>query len=585
MFAVFCSILIAGCALTISAASYDYSASIECLAEPQHPQYKDGLVGDPEFDSGLNGWNVFGSGKIAARTSETGNKYMVAYDRNLSSDSFSHKFSLQKDLLYTFSAWLRLDEGKEIVSAYLRIPNGQNRIVGSVLAESGCWSMLKGGFAVDENVKAWLFFACRNTRVELWIDSVSLKPFTRTEWQQQQNESVDRVRKRNIRIHVTGQKGEKLQGANITINQIRPHFPLGCSTTEAILSHKAYQDWFTPRFTTTSFNNEMKWYYTERAPQQENYTVPDAMVSFFKKNKISIRGHTILWASVNVTQHWVKVLSPKEFLNAAVRRMGSVVSRYLGDVIAWDVMNENLHNSFYEDKLGPNASAMFYQIARALDPQIPLFINEYNTLEFPLDMRVIPSKIVENIREIRSFPGNEHITMRIGLQGHFWRKPNVSHMRATLDVLGATNIPIWLTELDTKRGPTQAAQLEEVMREAFSHPAVEGIIVWGGWKPTGCNQTCLTDKNYDVLPKGCAEMCLIDSNFKNLPTGDIVDKLINEWKTSNVSGVTDGDGVFEHKVFLGEYSVTYSHPLIPRPVEKIFNVTNGEGPFELWVAS
>ncbi|KAL0365173.1 UNVERIFIED_CONTAM: Endo-1,4-beta-xylanase 5-like [Sesamum angustifolium] len=515
MFAIFCSLL------------------ITVPGRAPAPQYKGGVVGNPEFDSGLEGWNVFGCGKIAARKSETGNKYMVAYDRNLSSDSFSHKFYLQRDRLYTFSAWLRLDEGKEIVSAYLRIPNGQNRIVGSVIAESGCWSMLKGGFSVDENGKARLFFACRNTRVELWIDSVSLKPFARTEWQEQQNKSINRA-----------------------------SFSARCSTTEAILNHKAYQDWFTPRFTTTSFNNEMKWYYTERAPQQENYTVPDAMVSFFKKNKISIRGHTILWASVNVTQHWVKILPPKEILNAAVRRIGSVVSRYLEDVIAWDVMNENLHNSFYEDKLGPNASAMFYQIARALDPQLPLFINEYNTLEFPLDMRVIPSKIVEYIREIRSFPGNEHINMRIGLQGHFWRKPNVSHMRAMLDVLGTTNIPIWLTELDTKRGPTQAAQLEEVMREAFSHPAVEGIIVWGGWKPTGCNQTCLTDKNYDVLPKGCAVMCLIDSNFKNLPAGDVVDKLINEWKTSNVTGVTDGDGVFEHRVFLGEYSVTYSHPRI-----------------------
>ncbi|KAL0335090.1 UNVERIFIED_CONTAM: Endo-1,4-beta-xylanase 4 [Sesamum radiatum] len=556
MLVILFSLLLAGCAIATCDSSYDYSASIQCLAEPLDPQYGGGLVGNPNFDSGLDEWSVFGGGKVAVRKSKKGS---------------------------VEPAWLQLDKGKDIVSAFLKIPNGQSIIVGSVIAKSGCWSMLKGGFTVHENMKAEIYFTSKNTQVELWIDNVSLKPFTRIEWQQQQNKSIDRVRKRKIRIHVISKEGLKLPGANIVVNQIRPYFPLGCSTAGTIINHKAYQDWFTSRFTATTFNNEMKWYYTELYPGKENYTVTDAMVSFFKKNRIAIRGHAILWAAGNVTQPWVKILPPKEILKAAIRRTGSVVSRYLGDVIAWDVMNENLHYSFYEEKIRPNATAMFYQIARALDPQTPLFLNEYNTLEFPLDMAVIPSKYVEKIREIRSFPGNERLKMQIGLQGHFWRKPNVSHMRATLDVLGAINTPIWITELDTKRGPNQAAELEEVMREAFSHPAVEGIIVWGGWKPTGCNQTCLTDKNYDALPKGCAEMCLIDNNFKNLPAGDVVDKLINEWKTTNVTGVTDGDGVFEHKVFLGDYSVTYSHPLIPRPVNKIFSVRKEKGPLELWL--
>lgn len=76
------------------------------------------------------------------------------------------------------------------------------------------------------------------------------------------------------------------------------------------------------------------------------------------------------------------------------------------------------------------------------------------------------------------------------------------------------------------------------MREAYAHPAVEGIIVWSGWKPTGCSNMCLTD-----------------NSFKNLPAGDVVDKLINEWKT-NVMGETGDDGVYENQIFHGEYTVT-----------------------------
>lgn len=98
------------------------------------------------------------------------------------------------------------------------------------------------------------------------------------------------------------------------------------------------------------------------------------------------------------------------------------------------------------------------------------------------------------------------------------------------------------------------------MREAFSHPSVEGIIVWGGWSPTNYNQTCLEDKNYNRLP---------------------TNRLLEEWRIGNLTGVTNQDGVVEQTVFLGEYSVWYSHPWICEPGQKIVNVTKGEGILEL----
>lgn len=69
------------------------------------PQYNGGIVGNPSFNSGLDEWTVYGTGKITLRKSKSGNNYMVAYDRKLATDSFSHSFDLQKDLLYTFSGF------------------------------------------------------------------------------------------------------------------------------------------------------------------------------------------------------------------------------------------------------------------------------------------------------------------------------------------------------------------------------------------------------------------------------------------------------------------------------------------------
>ncbi|KAL9174517.1 hypothetical protein ABFS82_02G057300 [Erythranthe guttata] len=576
------SALLTGCA---ASSPYDYSATTDCLGGPWSPLYDGGLIGNPNFDSGLDEWDKFGLGKVELRTSKyVNNNYMVAYDRKMATDSFSHIFYVQKDLYYTFSAWFQIDEGSEIISAFVQEPNGTNVIVGSVIAKSGCWSMLKGGFEVDQNMKVQLFFASKNTDIEIWIDNASLKPFTKAEWRAQQNKSINKVRKRNVRIHVTSEDGLKLRGAKVIINQTRSEFIVGSGTTSYIVDNKGYQDWFVSRFAAATFNNEMKWYYTEVGPDMENYTVTDAMVSFFRQNGIAVRGHAVHWDATNVNQYWVKLLAPRDIFRAAMRRVGSIVSRYSGSVNGWDVMNENMHNSFFEEKLGANASAMFYQIVRAMDPQTPLFLNEYNVLEYPMDLKVIPWKYVEKIREIRAFTGNENMPLSIGIQGHFLLKPNVSHIRASFDILGATGMPIWLTELDFRRGPNQVFEFEDVMREAFAHPAVEGIIVWAGWKPTSCNERCLSDKNYTVLPTGCMELCLVDSNFNNTPAGDVYDKLMKEWKTTNVTGYTDKEGIFEEKVFLGEYSLTYSHPLIPRPVITKFNVTRAKEPLDVWVS-
>lgn len=81
------------------------------------------------------------------------------------------------------------------------------------------------------------------------------------------------------------------------------------------------------------------------------------------------------------------------------------------------------------------------------------------------------------------------------------------------------------------------------MREGHAHSAVQGIIVWAGWEP-----------------QGSYTMHLTDNNFRNLPTGDVVDKLIEEWKPTSIIGRTDKDGFFELSLFHGDYEVMVSHP-------------------------
>ncbi|XP_059650101.1 endo-1,4-beta-xylanase 4-like [Cornus florida] len=411
LFVVLCSLLLAGHA--IEASLYDYSTSIKCLVNPLEPQYGGGLVANPTFENGLEGWVGFEGANIEVRRGSMGNKFIVAYNRSQPYDSFSQWLYLEEGLLYTFSAWVQISEGNEIVVAQFKNSQNRSMIVGTVIAQSGCWSMLKGGLTVNVTMPAELYFESKNTSIELWLDNVSLQPFTRSQWRAQQSKSIKKMRTREVRFHVTDKNGKRLKGVKINVKQTRPHFPLGCATALTILENKAYQNWFTKRFTATTFDNEMKWYFTEEIRGHENYSISDAMLAFAKQHRISVRGHNIFWDDPKENMNWIKSLSPKELVNAAVRRMGSIMSRYSGEVIAWDVMNENLHFSFFEDKIGPNASAMFYKIAQALDYKTPMFMNEFNTLEYARDTNAIADKYLEKLREIRSFPGNEEMVVGI----------------------------------------------------------------------------------------------------------------------------------------------------------------------------
>lgn len=54
-------------------------------------------------------------------------------------------------------AWLQVTNGTAPVSAVFK-KNGEYKHAGSVVAESKCWSMLKGGLTVDESGPAELYF-------------------------------------------------------------------------------------------------------------------------------------------------------------------------------------------------------------------------------------------------------------------------------------------------------------------------------------------------------------------------------------------------------------------------------------------
>nr|XP_011457855.1 PREDICTED: uncharacterized protein LOC101310958 [Fragaria vesca subsp. vesca] len=540
---VLCTFICSG--FEVEGLPYDYSASIECLANPQKPKYGGGIIMNPEFNNGLKGWSSFGNAKLEHKESQ-GNKFLVALSRSQPHDSMSQKVYLQADKLYTFSAWIQASSGSGIpIAAMFKTASGFLS-AGQVIAESSCWSMLKGGLTVEASGDAELYFESKNTSVEIWVDSISLQPFTKNQWKSHQDQSIAMNRKRKVRIQAVDARGSPLPNATISIQQKYPSFPFGCSMTKLILNNPAHQKWFTSRFRVTTFGDEMKWYSTEYVQGHEDYSVADAMLQFAQQNNIAVRGHNVLWDDPQYQLGWVKSLDAQQLESATNKRLNSVMQRYKGKVIAWDVVNENLHFNFFESKMGPNASAIFYNWATKADGGTPLFLNDFNTIEESRDELSSPAKYLQKLREIQSFPGNEGGRYGIGLESHFDSSiPNIPYIRASLDTLAAAKVPIWITELDVSSHLDQPLYLEQLLRELHSHPQIQGIVIWGGRGPQGCYRMCLTDEN-----------------FNNLPTGDVVDKLLREWgywTSDSDSFTTDNNGYFEASLPHGDYDVKISH--------------------------
>ncbi|GKA20882.1 carbohydrate-binding, CenC-like protein [Tanacetum coccineum] len=51
------------------------------------------------------------------------------------------------------------------------------------------------------------------------------------------------------------------------------------------------------------------------------------------------------------------------------------MGRYSGQVISWDVVNENMHFNFFESKLGDTTSLSFYTTTRALVSNVLIPLN------------------------------------------------------------------------------------------------------------------------------------------------------------------------------------------------------------------
>ena len=128
--------------------------------------------------------------------------------------------------------------------------------------------------------------------------------------------------------------------------------------------------------------NALKWPFFEGFGRVQ----ADFMLPWFAANGITkVRGHNVIWPGMsNLPADVQAMLRANPVDRDAVRtrvnnHIAQVMAYTKGKLTEWDVLNEPYSNKDLQAALGDAEMAEWFKAARAADPSVKLYINDYNT--------------------------------------------------------------------------------------------------------------------------------------------------------------------------------------------------------------
>lgn len=550
----------------------------------ENPAFGVNIIENSNLSKGTNGWFPLGNCTLSVGTGSPHILPPMARDGLGPHESLSGRYilvtkrtqtwmgpaqmigdKLKLFLTYQVSAWVRIGAGAtgpQNVNIALGVDN-QWVNGGQVEASDNRWHEIGGSFRIEKQPsKVMVYVQGPAPGVDLMVAGVQIFPVDRQARFKYLKRQTDKIRKRDVVLKFSGLDSSSLLGSFVKVKQTQNSFPFGTCISRTNIDNEDFVDFFVKNFNWAVFGNELKWYWTEPQKGNFNYKDADELVDLCKSHNINIRGHCIFWEVVDTVQQWIRSLSQNDLATAVQSRLTDLLTRYKGKFMHYDVNNEMLHGSFYQDKLGKDIRAKMFKNANQLDPSATLFVNDYH-VEDGCDTRSSPERYIDHILDLQQQGAP---VGGIGIQGHI-DSPVGPIVFSALDKLGILGLPIWFTELDVSsiNEHVRADDLEVMLREGFANPAVEGIMLWGFWELFMSRQNShLVNAEGDVNEAGKRYL-----------------QLKKEW-LSQAHGHIDEQGEFIFRGFQGTYSieiVTASKKLV-----KTFVVDQGESPVEVPIA-
>lgn len=320
--------------------------------------------------------------------------------------------------------------------------------------------------------------------VSYLVDDMTLAEVTvYPNWRNEAYLRIDQLRKADLTIRIVSRVvgGDSRNDTEVELIQTSHEFPFGSAVqADAIVnsSFSKYQQVFYDNFNWAVLENALKWRKIEQTRGQIDYQPALAAIKAVREKGIPIRGHTVFWGPWYMQQQWKHTLSHSQLVLAMREHLYGVVEQTKGMLDHWDINNENLHGDWYEQQTGnANVTMEMFNDVNALDSHPKLFLNDFGILQY--SDRAMALKLQAKLYKEANTPIHG-----IGIQSHLSAKGlDMTLVKARLDLVAEAGLPIWITELTVaeNNNTKKAEALEDLMTLYFSHPAVEGVLLWGFW--------------------------------------------------------------------------------------------------------
>jgi len=291
--------------------------------------------------------------------------------------------------------------------------------------------------------------------------------------------------------------------------------------------------------------SESMWKFGSVHPSQNNYdfSKADAFYNYGIENGLAIRGHTLIWHESLPSWIYNRSWTRQELLAVMEDHIHTVMGRYRGTVVAWDVVNEAIRwngewrNTIWRNVIGNDYIDYAFRYAREADPDALLFYNDYDTEELGVKSDVVYELVSGLVQRGVPIDGVGFQTHQ-GLDESF----DVANVQANLQRFIDLGLQVQFTEVDVKlQGGTgtyeqkleqQAQRYRDIAYVCGQTPYCTAILYWGftdeySWvnKRHGAGtDAMLFDRNFQPKPAYYAtrdEIALgvpvIDYNGQPLP--------------------------------------------------------------------
>lgn len=367
-------------------------------------------------------------------------------------------------------------------------------------------------------------------------------------WREEALRRIEEIRTSPLTVRVVDAEGKPVKGAKVEVSLQQSEFIWGTAVQEALLAKndaesQAYKKHLKEFFNTAVIENGFKaggWAWDGKHKM-------NTLLSFdwLRDNGFRQRGHNLVWPAWRFNSPLTKHIAMRDsasFDSYIKAQFYERMAYTKGQVVAWDVVNEYMHEKEFFRYLPYSVMVDWFKLAHELDPDAQLFINEYgmlNCVQSPQNIR----EYIDTIQTLRSKGAPIHA---VGIQGHIGRQPrNPVQVITDLDLFIPTGLPVQITEFDinTPDEELQADYMRDFLIAVYSHPVVTGVTLWGFWENAHWRPDAGMFRK-DWTPKGSA-----------LAWREWV---VGKWKTHEW-GKTDKKGMLTVQGHLGQYTVSVEY--------------------------